>query len=86
MLQTATGREKANYTKKNFKQLSECTKTLLLIFQDKITVLNRSTRSFCRGPVQWQNVVLSEKVAIKIKTGQEEFLGGKLAVPNGRGD
>lgn len=47
MLQTATGREKANYThKKNFKQLSECTKTLLLIFQDKITVLNRSPQGF----------------------------------------
>lgn len=35
---------------------------------------------------QQHNVPLSEKVAIKIKTGQKEFLGGKLAVPNGRGD
>lgn len=27
-----------------------------------------------------------KKAAIKIKTGQEGFLGGKLAVPNGRED
>lgn len=27
-----------------------------------------------------------KKVAVKIKTGQEEFLSGKLAVPNGRED
>lgn len=49
-------------------------------------MLDRSVRGLCRGLVQLQNVLLSEKVAIKIKTGQEEFLGGKLAVPNGRGD
>lgn len=30
-------------------------------------------------------MLLGEKVAIKIKTGQEEFLGGKLGVANGRG-
>lgn len=37
------------------------------------------------GLLEWQNVFLSKNVAIKLKTGQEEFLGGKLAVPNGRG-
>lgn len=44
--------------------------------------------AFCRGSgfsgsAQWKE---KKKVAVKIKTGQEEFLGGKLAVPNGRED
>lgn len=45
--------------------------------------------AFCRGSgfgggARWKKK--RKEVAVKIKTGQEEFLGGKLAVPNGRED
>lgn len=52
------------------KSLRQCIKNLLLIRQGKIRALSQHTQA---------------EVAIKIKTGPEKFLCGKLADHNGRG-